>query len=360
MLKTIKGSFLAAALAVALSVIIGIGSVSVNAAPLAQAATPAPASYTLGMLLQIKTGLPFAWLRSLPASNAAIIDTAGSSEFVIIASPAPQFDGTQWWWAVRRGSGNVTGWVEQNSLQIAVAGPSPTAAPGSSPVPTSGPASNSWVVGTGLTIAGNVPFAWLRATASPAGLIRATVYHGAFLTVRNATPVWDGAQYWWLVNFPSLNVFGYIEQQSLTPTAVAPTPMATAMPPTAIATTPLPPAPTATAAPSGQSSNWGIPSVVRIKAGVPFAWIRTTASSNAPVAGTVFSGGLLLVNGAAQFDGVQYWWPVQVSLNLSGWVEQNSLELVASFGAPAAASGASSSNNSANSAQMTATPTASS
>lgn len=322
----------------------------VSAAPVRQATTPTPATFTAGMLLQIAPGVPFVWLRSLPASNATVIDTAQSGEFLIVASPAPQSDGTQWWWAVRRGSGSVTGWVEQKSLVPAIAPTATATIVG----PTRSPAA-AWTGGTALTLAPGVPFVWLRAGATSGALARATAYPGAFLTVRDANPNWDGVQYWWLVNFPALNVYGWVEQKSLMVSAVA-TPTTT---PTAAGTI----APTSTPIPPGSAATWGIPSVVRVRAAVPFVWLRATPASNGTVRGTILSGGLLLANGAPQYDGVQYWWPVQASATLSGWVEQNSLELLISIGGAPSASGSNSSDNSVqppNGAIATPTATASS
>ncbi|MHB8625786.1 MAG: hypothetical protein ACYDBJ_01460 [Aggregatilineales bacterium] len=306
-------SVLAGALAIAVMFSAFVGS-AVSAAPVRQAATPAP--FTAGMLLQIKPGVPFVWLRSLPQSSGAVIDTAQSGEFLIVASPAPQSDGSQWWWAVRRGSGSVTGWVEQNSLVPAIA---PTATATVIAGPTQPPAAG-WPSGTALTLAAGVPYVWLRVNPASNSPARATAYAGAFLTVRDANPGWDGVQYWTLVNFPTLNVYGWVEQKSLTISAV-PTPTA--------ASTNIP---TPTPIPTGSPANWGVPSVVRVRAAVPFAWLRATPASNAAVRGTVLSGGLLLATGQPQFDGSQYWWPVQAAANLNGWVEQNSLELLISLG----------------------------
>jgi hypothetical protein len=190
-----------------------------------------------------------------------------------------------------------------------------------------------------LTIAPGIPYVWLRASASSGALARATAYPGAFLTVRDSNPTWDGVQYWWSVNFPALNVYGWAEQKSLTLSAVL-IPSAT---PTAAETT----FPTPTPIPSGAPATWGIPSVVRVKAAIPFVWLRATPASNGAVRGTVLSGALLLTTGQPQFDGAQYWWPVQAAANLSGWVEQNSLELLISIGGAPAAAGSNSSDNSA-------------
>jgi hypothetical protein len=331
-------SVIATALAIAASAVVGS---AVQAAPsYLQAATPAPAAFTVGELLQIKPSVPFSWLRNLPASTAAVIDTAKANEFVIVASPAPQSDGVQWWWAVRRGSGSVTGWIEEQALQPAVNSPTATAtlAPGVLPAPTLVP-STGWTNGTAVTITTGVPFIWIRTSPSSAAPVRVVAYRNALLTIRDANPVSDGTQLWWLVNYPLLNLYGWVEQRSLVTTVNNPTPVPTSSAPivvptvgpvsaaTAVPSTPVPP----TSVPSASSfAKWGVPGIVHIRQTVGFAWLRVVPGG--AIAQTLLSGSMLLLKDAPTFDGVQYWWPVQTTGNQTGWIEQNSLELVVSFG----------------------------
>jgi hypothetical protein len=65
---------------------------------------------------------------------------------------------------------------------------------------------------------------------------------------------------------------------------------------------------------------------------VPFVWLRTSASSFAPVRYQTNSGGILSILGNDRaFDGVQFWWSVRdIGSGAQGWGEQNSLEAIAS------------------------------
>ncbi len=98
--------------------LVGVGAT--QAAPVFQTTPSAAASYGVGTLLRVKLTVPYAWLRSTPTSNGETLDTAQSGELLMVASPAPQSDGAQWWWAVRRGNGSITGWIEQNSIELAI------------------------------------------------------------------------------------------------------------------------------------------------------------------------------------------------------------------------------------------------
>ncbi len=298
----------------ALSVLSAMMIVSVLALPLggvgraaAQAVPPVPtASFTLNGFLRIKLTVAYAWLRSLPDSTSPSIDTAGRGEFVSVASPAPAWDGVQWWWAVRRGSGAVTGWVEQNSLEQAIAVTVTPATP-SGQIPAA-----NWNVGKPLVIALGVPFAWLRDSASSAGNARATVYQNIALIVRDATPIWDGVQWWWALNLPAFNTFGYIEQKSLrTLDSLSPTLT-----------------PSASAQPSADKAEWQAGTMLIVKTSLPFAWARAQASSSAGVLSTLQPGVQVKVSDAATWDGVQWWWPLATNYGqVLGWVEQNSLQI---------------------------------
>lgn len=340
-MRKLRISVLATALAVTASSIVGS---TVQAAPVPvqqQAATPAPAAFTVGMLLQIKLSVAYSWLRNLPASTAVVIDTAKSGEFVIVASPTPQFDGVQWWWAIRRGSGSVTGWVEEQALQPAVnptataslAATIPPTVPAALPIMTVTPATaplsgNILPVGTAVTLSNGLPFVWLRSSPSSGAPVRVVVYQHAQLNIRDATPVSDGTQLWSLVNYPLLNLYGWVEQKSLVPAGI---PAAAAMPivppPAMIPNTPTT-VPTAVSPTS--YAQWGVPGIVRIRKSVAYSWLRTVPGG--AIAQTLLSGSVVLLKDAPVFDGVQFWWPVQTTASQTGWIEQKSLELVAAFG----------------------------
>jgi len=289
------------------------GTVAQNA----PAATPVPAPFTAGMLLQLKPNVPYAYLRSTASSNAEVVDTAHAGEFVIVLGDSARYDGVQWWWFVERGSGNLAGWIEQNSLLSALVPSTPTPngqvanstlaaiapaailpsvtpsatllpptavppvvipltnvpatlmpmptttatvlesvptiyvtptsrAPLSASVTPGGVTLNAaaisdsqtmralnttWPVGTRLILAPGVPFAWIRGAPSVKAYTRATVYPGyswSILTVRETSPAFEGSQSWVLVNVPALNVFGWVEKQSLVVEPIPPTAVDTA------------------------------------------------------------------------------------------------------------------------------------
>jgi len=73
---------------------------------------------------------------------------------------------------------------------------------------------------------------------------------------------------------------------------------------------------------------WGVGALMRIKASVPFSWLRATPATSGRIVATVQSGEFLVLAGASPvWDGVQWWWQVRWG-NISGYVEQQSLDLV--------------------------------
>ncbi len=149
-----------------------------------------------------------------------------------------------------------------------------------------------------------VPFVWLRALPqSP--IILTTVYPGGSASLQVYTDPnyqvaqFDGYQWWWLVGtYPDRRVLGWVEQSSLRDAAIP-------APPTDIT----------------QVANWVTPMNGQVVPGVPFLWVRATPSSVGLVVATVPANGPLLILGAPQFDGVQWWWFVQY-LYWAGYVEQ--------------------------------------
>ncbi len=212
------------------------------AAPTVAATTAVPAggkaNWPASTIVRIKLTVPFAWLRAAPSSTSGPADYAPTGDTLMIISSFAVNDGTQWWWQVRRVKGTILGYVEQNSVEpVAVAvinTPTPIAA-ASTPtpiiivvtsVPTAGagtpvatvsgaaPAA-TWTVGTLHSVQDKLPFAWVRAQASAKAGVVATLYPGWLVMIRNATPVWDGTQWWWNVFVPAFNAQGWIEQSSL-------------------------------------------------------------------------------------------------------------------------------------------------
>src|SRR5438477_9552649 len=78
-----------------------------------------PANWALSTLLRLKPGIPFAWLRNAASSTGAVLDTALPSDFLVVVGTVNN-QGSEPWWPVRRVNGNVTGYVEEKSLQLAV------------------------------------------------------------------------------------------------------------------------------------------------------------------------------------------------------------------------------------------------
>jgi len=149
-----------------------------------------------------------------------------------------------------------------------------------------------------------VPFIWLRAfPQSP--IILTTVYPGGSASMQVYTDpnyqvsTFDGYQWWWLVaTYPDRRVLGWVEQSSLRDATIAPPP-----------TDPT------------QVANWTTPLNGQVVPGVPFLWVRSTPSSVGQVVATIPGNGTLMILGAPQFDGVQWWWFVQYGFS-AGYVEQ--------------------------------------
>lgn len=169
-----------------------------------------------------------------------------------------------------------------------------------------------------------IPFAWLRVEPSSVAASAVTMLPGQTITLNNPPILaWDGVQ-WWLYVWPNFapNVHGYywVELGSIEIRCQPPTLTPTPTP------TPLPPPPTQ---PSG-AAPWQPGYTVRVRLNVPFVWFRSApAPGNQPIY-TVFPGWqLLIVQGPAQDSYGQWWWLMRDPRNgMTGWVEQNSTELV--------------------------------
>lgn len=82
--------------------------------------TPAlyPQTWKFGMLVRVRSVIPFSWLRVRPSSYSPVLDTALSGSNLAIESAAATWDGVQWWWLVKRIDGSIVGYVEQNALEL--------------------------------------------------------------------------------------------------------------------------------------------------------------------------------------------------------------------------------------------------
>ncbi len=180
--------------------------------------TTAQENWAAQTLLRVKPAKPFCWLRRAPSSAALPVDYAPSLDLLSVISSAPQWDGVQWWWSVRRVSGSITGYVEQDSLERATA-PTSTVAPtpgaGTPSGTTQPPVPAGWGLGSLHSVKLTVPYVWVRQTASSKAGVVATIYPGWLVIIRDATPYWDGVQWWWFVSVAARNSQGWIEQKSL-------------------------------------------------------------------------------------------------------------------------------------------------
>jgi hypothetical protein len=79
---------------------------------------PTPEPWRIPNVLFVKSSVPFVWLRALPNSAAAVVDSVELGGLVIVAGD-PVYDGVQWWWKVQSSYTGRIGWAEQNSLERA-------------------------------------------------------------------------------------------------------------------------------------------------------------------------------------------------------------------------------------------------
>jgi hypothetical protein len=151
-------------------------------------------------------------------------------------------------------------------------------------------------------------FAWLRTGPSSAAPPRLTLFPGAVVTADPSRPqaalVWDGVQWWGKVRVAifSFVVDGWVEVSSLTPAPLR-------------------------ASRIGPAATWQTGTMLRVRAAVPFVWLRSFPFSYAAAVHTVGPNTVLRVLGNPAPDMRQWWWPVQdMRSGVWGWVEQGSLE----------------------------------
>lgn len=243
----------------------------------------------------LRPGIPFAWLRFEPTifSGFALTMTPGQT-VQLNDPPITAWDGMQWWIYVWPNFSSARGyyWVELNSLEARCQPPTPTPDAGAAP----------WQPGSIVRVRLNVPFVWFRAAPAPGNPPIHTVLPGTQLVIVQGASLDSYNQWWWMVRDPRNGQTGWVEQNTVE--------LVSGTPPTA-----LPP------------EGWLPGDVVRVRANIPFAWLRSTPSSiSDPVYTTRPRQELILQQGPLH-DGTQNWWQVTVPyLNISGWVEANSLE----------------------------------
>ncbi len=265
-------------------------------------------NWPAGTMLLVNPNVSFVWVRGAPASNGSVIQTIYPNYNVTVVNGQAIWDGVQWWWLVTAFN-NTRGWVEQNSLLLApppgttraTAVPRPTLA--AIPPP-------DWSIGTLVILNRQGLYAWLRSEPNSYAEVVTTVGYTLRLVVNgganNEHFQWDGVQWWVYVRTLGIAPnYGWVEAKSLmlaTDTSQNPT---------------------------VSPQTWTVGTVVRVKANIPFSWVRSDHTSYSPTVYVVNSGGMLELSAPAVFDGVQWWWQVKVSgTQTTGWVEQNSMELV--------------------------------
>lgn len=260
---------------------------------------------------KVSDQVPFVWLRSDPGIEASIVVTLPPG-FLVQAVSGRAGEGTYWDEQTKQWWGYVileafTGWVEMASFVRADA-----ATPTWFPSPTQGyPAlpHSSW--NGSFKVKDQVPFVWLRPEPDVNAPILTTLPRGTVvnaLTGRAGDVIYldEKLNQWWGFVVAGAQS-GWVEMASFVKTD-------------APAVTP--------AVNSGM--NWSRNNVVKLRRGVPFAWLRDYPSSIGGIKGTILNNYAVIIYGEAMSDGQQWWWPVRdPNSAVIGYVEQNSLQFSA-------------------------------
>ncbi|MFO7322475.1 MAG: hypothetical protein DIU68_012145 [Chloroflexota bacterium] len=257
----------------------------------------------------LRPGVPFAWLRFEPSSFSRHAVTVLPGQTVTLNNPPIlAWDGVQWWvyvWPNATPGSHGYYWVELSSLQEQCATATPTHTP-TTPPPTPvtpGPGAAPWQAGNIVRVRSSVPFVWFRGAPTPNTEPIYTVFPGWQLVIVGGSAQDSFGQWWWLMRDPRNGMTGWVEQNSVELVTGNQTPV---------------PPPT-----------WQIGDVVRLRAGVPFAWLRYTPSSTSPWGYTVQPGREMIIQQGPVHDGVQNWMRVAVAgIGVTGWVEEGSLQFV--------------------------------
>lgn len=159
---------------------------------------PGKASWNPGDHVRVRLNVPFVWFRAAPAPGNPPIHTVFPGAQLVIVQGATTDSYNQWWWQMRDPATNITGWVEQNSVELVSSPPPP----------------NVWRPGDIVRVRSHIPFSWLRTTPGSHSGIQHTVYPPPQLIVQQG-PLHDGVQNWWQVLVPNTFVSGWVEESSL-------------------------------------------------------------------------------------------------------------------------------------------------
>lgn len=256
----------------------------------------------------MRPDLSFAWVRREPNSSADPIDTLFAGARVIAFTPTDGragmvYDGAQWWGYVRAPSS--VGWLELTALILVNPNPPNPFTPAP---PVAAP--QRWVAGNVVRVRASVPFVYLR-TDPASSQVAGTLNSGSRMIILGI-PVQDSNNsqaYWWQVReatSPGYTV-GWVEEASLEFVRARANSRLPALPP----------------------DFWRPFFTMRIRAALPFAWLRAAAASDAPVLATLRPGDEVTLRPYLSWDGVQNWRQVTARrANMVGYIEESALEFV--------------------------------
>jgi hypothetical protein len=274
--------------------------------------TPAPPVPSWQGQYTVRANLPFVWVRNDPSSSGSVSETLSAGTRVTAsmppsgdARPALSYDGVQWWGYVQ--SPRSFGWVEIASLVLVDPNAPPT------PTPNGPTSAQRWAVGNVVRVRASVPFVYVRADPGSTQVAGTVLTGGRFVVLGDAMR--DASiptTFWRQVREAANNgaTVGWVEEASLEFVR-------------ARANFRLPPLP---------GDFWRPGFIMRVKASLPFAWMRSTASSNAPIVYTLQPGATVTLGSDLVWDGVQNWRAVGVrGTPYNGYIEESALEFLRLF-----------------------------
>ena len=219
--------------------LIPFAAATVDAAPLCGPYQPQPnttdpnndpafcqAAFQNNDIVWASASVPYAWLRDRPISNVIVATIYPKSEqfyvdrlYTDAGLANPIWDGAQWWYYIHDTQNPaVYGWIEQASLEIVNASQSL-----SLPVPLvlyfpDATTPNSWLLPARAKPASGLPFILVRQFPASDSATSVTVFpQQSFTVLAIPAPAWDGAQWWWSVEFTSgyQTYRGWVEQWSI-------------------------------------------------------------------------------------------------------------------------------------------------
>jgi hypothetical protein len=149
----------------------------------------------------------FVWFRAAPAPGNPPVYTVFPGALLTVVQGAVQDSYAQWWWLVKDPRNGVTGWVEQNTVELVTNNPGPFPPPGS-------PDPSDWRIGDIVRVRYGIPFSWLRYTPSSTAGVVFTAYPGQQLIILQGR-LFDGTQNWLNVAIPNWSIQGWVEESSL-------------------------------------------------------------------------------------------------------------------------------------------------